>query len=77
MKITHSIIKILPFILILFLIFVMGIHAQNSDFQTLTGPYLGQTPPVNEPVLFAPGIVVPAITVAWQLGQLSEGTLTK
>jgi hypothetical protein len=33
------------------------INATQNDFQTLTGPYLGQTPPVNEPVLFAPGIV--------------------
>ena len=29
----------------------------ETDFPILTGPYLGQTPPVDEPVLFAPGIV--------------------
>jgi hypothetical protein len=27
------------------------------DFPVLTGPYLGQTPPGSDPVLFAPGIV--------------------
>lgn len=31
--------------------------AQKADFPKLTGPYLGQKPPVREPVLFAPGIV--------------------
>lgn len=35
----------------------VGICAQNTDFPKLTGPYLGQTPPENEPVIFAPGIV--------------------
>ena len=33
------------------------ICAQVEDFPKLTGPYLGQTPPLNKPVLFAPGIV--------------------
>jgi Tol biopolymer transport system component len=35
----------------------VSIHAQETEFPKLTGPYLGQKPPVNEPVLFAPGIV--------------------
>ena len=39
------------------LVATISINAQQNDFQKLTGPYLGQTPPVNEPVLFAPGIV--------------------
>jgi len=34
-----------------------NIAAQQKDFPKLTGAYLGQKPPVNEPVLFAPGIV--------------------
>ncbi len=33
------------------------INAQEKDFPKLTGPYLGQIPPVKEPVLFSPGIV--------------------
>ncbi len=36
---------------------VININAQEKPFPELTGPYLGQTPPVNRPVLFAPGIV--------------------
>jgi Tol biopolymer transport system component len=36
---------------------IMNIHAQQNEFPVLKGPYLGQKPPVNEPVLFAPGIV--------------------
>jgi Tol biopolymer transport system component len=39
------------------LVFAISINAQNSGFPILTGPYFGQTPPVNEPLLFAPGIV--------------------
>jgi Tol biopolymer transport system component len=35
----------------------MGLNAQGGEFPKLTGPYLGQIPPVDEPVLFAPGIV--------------------
>jgi len=31
--------------------------AKADDSNALSGPYLGQTPPGNEPVLFAPGIV--------------------
>jgi len=29
----------------------------SSDFGTVRGPWLGQTPPGDEPVLFAPGII--------------------
>jgi Tol biopolymer transport system component len=39
------------------LIAAVCIHAQETEFHELTGPYLGQKPPVKEPVLFAPGIV--------------------
>lgn len=35
----------------------VSIDAQRTEFPELNGPYLGQKPPVNEPVLFAPGIV--------------------
>ncbi|MFH1196480.1 MAG: hypothetical protein V1720_12320 [bacterium] len=33
------------------------ICAQQSEFPKLTGPYLGQTPPLDDPLVFAPGIV--------------------
>jgi Tol biopolymer transport system component len=36
---------------------ITSIGAQQNEFPKLTGPYLGQTPPKSEPVLFAPGIV--------------------
>jgi Tol biopolymer transport system component len=39
------------------LVAVTSIAAQQEDFPELSGPYLGQKPPGNEPVLFAPGIV--------------------
>ncbi|MCP4725530.1 MAG: hypothetical protein GY863_10860, partial [bacterium] len=29
----------------------------DTDFPVLSGPYLGQTPPGSEPVIFAPGII--------------------
>jgi len=48
------------FILAILSFFSFGIiQAQNKsdNFPKLSGPYLGQKPPVNEPVLFAPGIV--------------------
>jgi hypothetical protein len=41
----------------LLLVAAVSIHAQEKEFPELTGPHLGQKPPVNEPVLFAPGIV--------------------
>lgn len=44
-------------IIFLLLLTIFDIRAQEKDFPELTGPYLGQTPPVNEPVRFAPGIV--------------------
>ena len=44
-------------IIILLLLATFDISAQEKDFPKLTGPYLGQIPPVKEPVLFAPGIV--------------------
>jgi len=39
------------------LIAATSIMAQQMEFPKLTGPYLGQTPPIGEPILFAPGIV--------------------
>jgi len=45
------------FIVSLLLIVVLNINAQEKDFPKLTCPYLGQTPPVDKPELFAPGIV--------------------
>ena len=33
------------------------IIAQQKDFPQLTGPYLGQKPPGEKPVIFAPGII--------------------
>jgi len=49
--------KKLAFISTFLLLAAMAIHARQNDSRKLTGPYLGQTPPVNEPALFAPGIV--------------------
>ena len=46
------------FVIVSFLLVAaISINAQESEFPKLTGPYLGQTPPVNELILFAPGIV--------------------
>jgi hypothetical protein len=46
---------------ILILVFVLTIVAcsqqQKAGFPVISGPYLGQTPPGTEPVVFAPGIV--------------------
>jgi hypothetical protein len=46
---------------ILILVCVLTIVAcnqqQKSGFLVISGPYLGQTPPGSEPILFAPGIV--------------------
>ncbi len=40
---------------------VLLIHgARKDDFPVLSGPYLGQKPPVGEPIVFAPGIVLSA-----------------
>jgi Tol biopolymer transport system component len=49
--------KKLTFMNIVLLLAAICINAQITEFPKLTGPYLGQTPPVNEPVLFAPGII--------------------
>ncbi len=49
--------KTTTYITILVFLAVIPITAQKNDFPELTGPYLGQTPPVNDPILFAPGIV--------------------
>ena len=49
--------KKLTLIVTLMLLGAISINAQDTEFTELTGPYLGQKPPVNEPVLFAPGIV--------------------
>ncbi len=49
--------KSLTFISILFLLAATTVNAQKTEFPKLTGPYLGQTPPLDNPVLFAPGIV--------------------
>jgi len=44
-------------IISLLLVSTIRMNTQDREFPKLTGLYLGQTPPVNEPVLFAPGIV--------------------
>ncbi len=41
----------------LLLVVAISIKAQEPEFAELIGPYLGQQPPVNDPVTFAPGIV--------------------
>ena len=40
-----------------FLVVAINIKAQEIEFTELTGSYLGQNPPVNDPVIFAPGII--------------------
>jgi Tol biopolymer transport system component len=49
--------KKLAFIGISVLMTAFFTQAREKDFPRLTGSYLGQTPPANEPILFAPGIV--------------------
>ena len=56
-RINEKKMKKLIFIISAMLVTAITISAQKNDFPKLTGPYLGQKPPVNEPVLFAPGIV--------------------
>jgi Tol biopolymer transport system component len=41
----------------LLLVLAISIHAQEPEFPELNGYYLGQKQPVNDPVIFAPGIV--------------------
>ncbi|UCE24491.1 MAG: PD40 domain-containing protein [Candidatus Zixiibacteriota bacterium] len=43
--------------LLLFFVLTSLIGAQESDFEILEGPYLGQEPPGETPRVFAPGIV--------------------
>jgi hypothetical protein len=49
--------KILGFAVMAALSLAAWGSARKNDFPVLTGPYLGQTPPGNTPVIFAPGIV--------------------
>jgi len=44
-------------IISIILVATTSISAQQKEFPKFTGPYLGQKPPVKEPILFAPGIV--------------------
>jgi hypothetical protein len=50
-------IKMIRTVYIFCLLWVCNLFSQQSEFPKLSGPYLGQTAPVNEPALFAPGIV--------------------
>ncbi len=43
--------------ILLSIMFVSCINAQQGDFPVLKGPYLGQKPPGMTPEIFAPGIV--------------------
>ncbi len=49
--------KKFAFINIILFLAAIAMNAQPNDFPKLTGPYLGQKPPVHDPVLFASGIV--------------------
>ena len=49
--------KIVGFAVIAALSLTAWESPRPDDFPVLTGPYLGQTPPGNMPVIFAPGIV--------------------
>jgi hypothetical protein len=55
-------IKMIRTVSVFCLLLVCNLFSQQSEFPKLSGPYLGQTPPVNEPALFAPGIVCVAIS---------------
>jgi len=44
-------------VILMLLLMVYPAKARQNDFPTLTGPYLGQQPPGDTPVVFAPGIV--------------------
>jgi tetratricopeptide (TPR) repeat protein/Tol biopolymer transport system component len=43
--------------LILFIFLFFCSCAQQDDFSSIKGPYLGQTPPRSEPEIFAPGLI--------------------
>lgn len=60
--------------ILLFVIFVFIIHAQQDDFPLLKGPYLGQTPPGMTPEIFAPEIMA---TMEYELcsGFMNNGRL--
>jgi len=59
-KIKEIIMKKLTIVSILLLAVTMNIYAQEKDFPKLKGPFLGQKPPVKEPIIFADGIVLNA-----------------
>lgn len=52
-KIKEIIMKKLTIVSILLLAVTMNIYAQEKDFPKLKGPFLGQKPPVKEPIIFA------------------------
>lgn len=43
--------------ILFFISIVLISHAQQKEFPTLKGPYLGQKPPGLVPVLFSPGVI--------------------
>jgi len=45
------------YVISIILVVATSINAQEKDFPTLTGPYLGQKPPGEMPEYFAPGII--------------------
>jgi len=49
--------KTLGLVLVAVTVLASSIHAQESDFPVLQGPYLGQKPPGIYPEIFAPGII--------------------
>jgi hypothetical protein len=52
----------LPLIMILTIVIAAGcVRREENRFSRLSGPYLGQTPPGDEPELFAPGFVTTAM----------------
>ncbi|MBU1011802.1 MAG: hypothetical protein KKG99_02250 [Bacteroidetes bacterium] len=44
-------------VIIVILLVTLTTQAQEKEFPKLTGPYLGQKPPDNKPIIFADGIV--------------------
>jgi Tol biopolymer transport system component len=45
------------YLFMILLLAAFSLKAQETKFPEHSGPYLGQKPPINDPVLFAPGIV--------------------
>jgi len=46
-----------PILFSFLLVTAITVNAQQADFPKLTGPYLGQKPPGDQPEIFVPGLI--------------------